>query len=278
MNRRHGDPNAPPALRIRSATRLAPRPKPVLPPIHDIQHILTDVPSTPPEHQLHRPGGTTFLTPEEAAAVDDSLGPVVEALGGRSRLAHTLEAAPPDLEAVLATLADPTYDHLPLRDVCRLAGVTILDLFAAYRNAALARAHLLAYHEIAERLVAVVKDVMMRAAPYPIPCAACGGVGDHATGAAPRPKICRTCRGKGQVLQLPSLAHQKLALELGHLLSRTPLLVQQQQTIVAQPSASLVDLQQAVAAALRTRAPLAPVVDVTPTPVSSETAPVAPPE
>src|SRR5712691_4907264 len=159
------------------------------------------------------------LTDEEADLHRGALTTVVNALGGKSSFADTPAIAgdQPEVEPILALLVDPRYDHLSLRKLCDLAGWNVADLFAAWRKAALVRAHLLAYQTITATLLPVVEDVMRRAAPYPIPCPACHGAGDIPVGDSTTRTPCGPCRGKGDVLQLPDLDLQKLALELGQL-------------------------------------------------------------
>ncbi len=208
----------------------------------------------PPLRRLAPAAPRTALTDSEADLHTGALTAVVNALGGKHQLADMLAVAgdAPEVEPLLALMADPRYDHLSLRRLCDLAGWSVVDLFAAWRKAALVRAHLLAYQAITANLLPVVEDVMRRAAPYQIPCPACKGAGDIPIGdSATARATCTSCRGHGEVLQLPDIELQKLALELAQLAGRERgLLIQQTVNVDAAQTASgmgsLVELQQAV--------------------------------
>jgi hypothetical protein len=199
-----------------------------------------------------------------AAAVDQ----FTVAIGGRQALLDTLVVADgtPEVHKIVDLLVDSRYGGWSLRRICAQAGLTIADLFVAYRKALIVRAHLQATRLVADHLVAVVDDVMKRAQPHEVPCADCGGLG-HVTPEPtkaqpnPGPQPCETCRGGGRLLQLPDLDRQKVALELGQLLrERGGILVQQQNlTLPAGGTApgSLEQLQQAVQAVLYQRSPSA---------------------
>jgi len=146
-----------------------------------------------------------------------------KSLGGRDALAGTLAVAEgdPAVEKVLTYLLDPRYDTWPLRKICRLGGLTVVDLFTAYKRAVLSAAHIESTHLIARALPPIVSDVMARATPQPIACPSCVGVG------LKRPD-CPLCQGTGVSTSLPELDRQKLALELGHLTEKKGgILVQQ---------------------------------------------------
>lgn len=164
------------------------------------------------------------------------------AVGGRDQLAESLAiaGAGSDVEHITALLLDPRYARWPLPRLCATAGISVAQLFAAYRKAGLARAHIRATHTIAEKLPAVVTDVMDRA------------------------------------LSDPTVERHKLALELGQLLEKKGgILVQQNnlaQTTMATGAGSLEALQQAVGDVLfggRRRDGPEP-MDVDPVPDSSE--------
>jgi hypothetical protein len=203
-----------------------------------------------------RPHATTSaLVPAgaRAAALDDveailnveAIEVFAKAVGGRAQLADTLAVAGTGTAAdrITSMLLDPRYAAWGLPRICATAGITVADLFAAYRKALVARAHIQATHIIASRLPPIVDDVMTRAAPQASVCPTCAGAA--AAGSCP------TCGGTGRVMSTPDLDRQKLALELGQLLEKKGgLIVQQNNTVAALGSSAapgaLEQLQQAV--------------------------------
>src|SRR5712664_605213 len=163
------------------------------------QPLVNRLPPRRPE--LSRLSGVSArhaLTDEEADLHRGALTTVVNALGGKSSFADTLAIAgdQPEVEPILALLVDPRYDHLSLRKLCDLAGWNVAYLFAAWRKAALVRAHLLAYQTITSNLLPLAEDVMRRAAPYPIPCPACLGVGTIPVSDSETQRVkCMPCHG-----------------------------------------------------------------------------------
>lgn len=210
------------------------------------------------------------LTPEEATASDRAVDVFLAAIGGQQALteALTIAAPTPEADQVLTLLLDPRYAGTSLKKLCAMAGLTVVDLFAAYKSSLIARAHLQAYQIVSQKLVAVVDDVMTRAAPHPVACTECAGSGQTAT--VPRTP-CPVCAGHGQLLQLPDLDRQKLALELAQLIQKSGG-VNIALSASAQAGASaaagggsgggLVELQQAAREILR--GPRAPILDVAP--------------
>jgi|SRR5204863_491305 len=198
-----------------------------------------------------------ILSPKEIKVNGDAIEVFVKALGGRQAVSDALAFAEPgpngELDQIVTLLLDPRYDRYPLRRLCGLANLTIVDVFAAYKKATLVRAHLEAYQHIAAHLVSVVEDVMRRAAPYEIPCGDCSGTGQLPLTTKRRtPQACPHCGGHGKLLQLPDLDRQKLALELGQLVARSAGVNVVQQTLAvstasgAAASGTLEALQQAV--------------------------------
>lgn len=169
-----------------------------------------------------RGGIQTALSPEEEAAADAALASTLKLLGGRDVMISTLSVASavPEVEDLLRLLLDPRYDKLSLKRLCTMAGITVVDLFTTYRKAMVARAQLVALNTITEKILPVVEDVMQRAAPYKIPCFNCGATGEILNGDAP-PSVCPQCGGRKEVLQLPDLDRQKLALELAQLVQKS---------------------------------------------------------
>jgi len=190
--------------------------------------------------------------PERVTAVEEELsGLAIETfaktVGGRDTLADVLTVAgsSPDVEKVALLLLDRRYQDWSLRRLCTLTGITVSDLFTAYRKAMIARSHIEATHVIANHTVAVVTDVMTRAAPQKAVCPKC--LGTSAAGQGP----CPICQSSGYIQTEPDLDRQKLALELAQLTEKKGGILMQQNTIAAGALAStgtgaLEQLHQAV--------------------------------
>lgn len=235
-------------------------------------------------HDLLRRGGMnagsgaqTTLTDAELDANQTAIEQVVKALGGRGSLLDALSVAAdaPEVERIVALLVDPRYDGISLRRLCSMAGLTVVDLFAAYKKAMVVKAQLVAYQAITDHLLPVVVDVMKRAAPYKIPCYDCAGAGLVAGEKAGDPPVtCATCAGQKELLQLPDLDRQKLALELGQLVQKSAgINIQQNQLTVpppepdpAQGRGTLIELQHALAELQS--APRLPIIDATVVPAA----------
>jgi hypothetical protein len=158
---------------------------------------------------------TESFTDEEWRLNGQAVDTFVESIGGRAELTTllTINEEIPEVERVVRLLLDPRYERMALKRLCAMAGLTVADLFLAYRKAMIARSHLEATRIIAARLPPIVEDVMQRALPTRHPCPTC----ENRDG---RREQCPTCEGAGVVLQEPSLDRQKLALELGQLTER----------------------------------------------------------
>lgn len=213
------------------------------------------------------------LTPEEADLSAAAVDAFTVALGGRQALLDTLAVADgtPEVHQIVNLLIDPRYADWSLRRICHLAGLTVADLFVAYRKALFVKAHLQASALVSQHLVAVVDDVMKRAQPYEVTCDTCAGlctITPEPSKAAPNPVPgpCPTCRGGGRLICQPDLDRQKVALELGQLLQTRAGISIQQNSVqlqggglgpggVGTPGA-LEQLQQAVHEVLYPRAPV----------------------
>lgn len=199
-------------------------------------------------------GAQTLLTEAEQQASAAAFDTVIKALGGKAKLLDTLAVASdaPEVEQIISLLLDPRYDGFSLRRLCTLAGITVVDLFAAYKKAMIVQAHLVAYQAISDGILPVVVDVMKRAAPYEIPCEACSGTGEIAAGDGAAAVSCQVCAGHKKVLVLPDLDRQKLALELAQLVQKSAGFSIQQNTVVQPPAdplegrGTLIELQHAV--------------------------------
>jgi len=214
--------------------------------------------------RLGRPPRTGALVPAGVRAPEvqvsetdlelnaEAIEAFAEQVGGRRGFIDVLTVAStaPEVEMVVDLLLDPRYRRYSLRRLCVMAGLTLADLFVAYRRALLVKAHLQATHAIAAKLPAVVADVMTRALPQPCVCPACQGV-SPGLDAAP----CLTCAGTGQVLTEPDLDRQKLALDLGALtrkggggvtVTQTTAVAASASALSAPTAGALEQLQQAV--------------------------------
>jgi hypothetical protein len=216
----------------------------------------------------------TTLTVEELSLNGDAIEMFTRAVGGRAKLLEVLSITDSDAstDKVVNCLLDDEFSSWSLRRICAYAGITVADLFASYKKALFAQAHIEAAHLITSKLPPIVADVMQRALPQPIECPRC-----HGTPTTPGTTPCPICLGSGTVQSEPDLDRQKLALELGRLTERKAGIMVQQNAIAAGTSAlqsnasgSLEQLQQAVGELLfspnrrRAAAPAVAVVDVTP--------------
>lgn len=159
------------------------------------------------------------LSAEEADLSAEAVETFAKAVGGRDALTDVLSVAAtaPEVEKVVNLLLDHRYRQTSLRRLCTMAGITVADLFAAYKKAIITRAHIEAAQIIAQRLPPIVTDVMDRA------------------------------------LSDPTVDRQKLALELGQLTEKKGGLFIQQNTgvvaaatVPATGTGQLEQLQQAV--------------------------------
>lgn len=204
--------------------------------------------------------GSAALSADEQRLSDAGIDAFTKLLGGRETLAHTLAIAEgtPEIDKITTLLLDPRYETYSTARLCRLAGITAADVFRALGKASLAQAKLEAIvTEVAPALRGVVRDVMTRAQPYEIACTTCGGlttITPEPTEKVPNPapQVCLVCRGTGKLLCLPDLDRQKLALELGQLVTKGGggLAIQVNQNVGEQAgstqSGALEQLQQAM--------------------------------
>lgn len=189
------------------------------------------------------------LTARESRLSSEAVDTFARVVGGRDGLLDALAVAhaAPEIEHIVNLLLDPRYEAWSLKQLCEASGLTVADLFLAYRKASIVRAHIEAAHVIARHLPPIVEDVMRRATPQVLICPDCDGD-------AARKILCRTCAATGQVLSEPDLDRQKLALELGQLLERKGGGIVVNQTVATGPTAivaggrggTLVQLQQAI--------------------------------
>jgi hypothetical protein len=160
--------------------------------------------------------GDAALGDVEAVLNSEAIEVFAKCVGGRDQLADTLAVAGTgsEIERITTLLLDPRYASWSLARLCQVTGITVADLFASYRKALIARAHIESSHIIAGKLPGVVTDVMDKA------------------------------------ISDPTVERHKLALEVGQLLEKKGGLIVQQNNMAANLSAtapgSLEQLQQAV--------------------------------
>jgi len=229
--------------------------------------------------------GITPLTDEEVDLSANAVMAFETALGGRDALIDVLAVADdaPEVARILNLLLDPRYQAMSLRRLCTMTGLSVADFFAAYKTAAVVRAHIQAAPIIAAKLLGVVDDLMTRAQPHYLICPVCRGTGSivpEPTTAKPNPipEPCTSCV-EGRQLVLPDLDRQKLALEVAELIKPRGGMVFNQANLLNtngdRPSGgatgALEQLQQAASSVLFSRAP-AP-VEAPETIINGEVAP-----
>lgn len=232
-------------------------------------------------------GGNERLSVEERETGIAAVETFIDQLGGRGAVVEALEIASdqPEVDLVLSLLADPRYANWSLRRLCQNAGLTIHEFFQAFRKASLVRAQIAATQRIADGIVPVVEDVMRRAAPYEITCAACAGTGSFTPDPSkkvpnPSPEPCKACRAQGKLIIEPELDRQKLALELADLVKKGGgIAIQQNQfnldQVAGVGSGDLEKLQQAMSGVELGGPPAAPESTVPPanSPIDAEILP-----
>jgi hypothetical protein len=199
----------------------------------------------------------------EVALSASAVDAFVTALGGRQALVTILQigSGDPLVDRLIALLDDPLYGGWSLKRLCAHTGLTVAEFLKAYQRAMVARSEIAATKIIADRIPAVIDDVLRRAAPHDAPCPC------SPPGVAPVP-TCVACHGSGTRQILPDLDRQKVALQLAKLLAQPggPLVQTTTNTLVAPTGSgptilaqgSLADLSTAVADLLKPRRALAP--------------------
>lgn len=181
-----------------------------------------DVRSLPPDGPLeHRPP-----TPR---AIRDAACALEHSVGGRGALVDALlpYATSDDQLRLIGMLADPMSDRYDLGVLLATEKIPLSTLVGMLRDAKLAAAHVEALGHIASTLPAVARSVMERALPSKTVCPDCDGVRFFTADPTdadpnPSPTPCPTCNGRGVRFRETTLAEQKLALELGKLLTKSP--------------------------------------------------------
>lgn len=244
--------------------------------------------------------------PDPPARVADSIkaqrtiAAIERDLGGRDVILAELLRSPkldPPIRALLDLLYDPRFDKQPLPVLCERIGITPGDLFAAFRDATIATAHIHAVRLIAARFPQVVTALVDSATDHQEVCPTCRGT---RTVRVLKPKKdrtdtdkyeiepCSACAETGHVLVKANPDQQERVLEvMGMLKQGVGLQVNHTSTTINQTQnnlgvtgsgASLFDLQKAVGAVLHRQAlRLVPKAESSPTPTDDPAAPPSPP-
>jgi hypothetical protein len=167
-----------------------------------------------------------------AQRLREALDRFEEALGGRDSLVEALLLAPPDpdRDALMGLLADPQNDMRTLGTIAGDLDFSAGEVLALFRDGERAKAQILALHEVTSQAPAVARDVMRRAQNHYRLCSGCNGTGqtwfqaedkDGTPIGDPTKVAHRFCEGTGQILVDASLDHQKLALDMSGLISKS---------------------------------------------------------
>lgn len=175
---------------------------------------------------------TTSLAKRESALLASGaaaeMAALETALGGRDALTGHLLLAPltPDLAALIGLLGDPTHRGKSLAAIMAQTNILPGDVLRYVAAAGMARGKALAAVEVGKRIPAVVRDILEKAAPYEGTCTGpCAGTGSYTPNPTteepnPTPSPCPVCKGGGVLIYQPAFEHQKLAVELAHLLPK----------------------------------------------------------
>jgi hypothetical protein len=224
-------------------------------------------------------GSTSTLAPIAAAALAE-VAKLEARIGGRDVLIGALATATLDKPGnrLLHMLADPSNANAPLLELCRAAGLRPGALIEAVSQGLTAASHLEARVLVAQGTPAVVRDVMVKAAPREETCYDCGGTQTKTPDPTdevpnPSPEPCATCNGRGTLAYAADPEARKLALDLSGLLPKAGGIsitnTQQLANVVAGGGSGDGDrLQEAMDQILFGGGPAAalPPIDVTPTP------------
>lgn len=258
------------------------------PPATDLV-LVPEILSTPPAGPLHQ----TLRAQRHIQKVERDLG-------GRELIIAELLTAPalaPAVRSLLEFLYDPRFDQQPLGVLCDRAGLSPGQVFDAFRDATMSKAHLHAIRLVAAKIPVIIADLLTASVDHEEVCPICDGAkimlapkSKKALAADPdadpyEDRPCRRCRQTGQIKVKGDPDQQKIALELIGLLKKptgiqitnTNQTVNQSASITAsEAGASLFDLQKAVAAVVHRRSIIlretdqagAPSADPTSTPLS----------
>jgi hypothetical protein len=180
------------------------------------------------------------LTDTYAGKVADAVDAIESAAGGRDALLAALLTSLPseDLAYVVRAIADPRSDARKLSSICKAYGITIGEVIEAYKRGVLAKPTVEAIRIVAQATPGVVTDIMRRGQPFVDTCPTCSGT-TTVTVITPGAKRsdpstvtqepCKACKATGEVVALPSVDQQKLALSLTPLAPKSSPLVAVQQ-------------------------------------------------
>lgn len=167
------------------------------------------------------------LAPIAAAALRE-VAKLEQRIGGRDLLIGALATATLDKPGnrLLHMLADPANATAPLLELCRAAGMRPGQLIEAVSQGLTAASHLEARVLVAQGTPAVVRDVMLKAAPRETTCYDCGGTMTKTADPTdevpnPSPEPCPTCQGRGLLAHEADPEARKLALDLSGLLPKS---------------------------------------------------------
>lgn len=140
--------------------------------------------------------------------LDHTLGR--DALVAAIELQHDSPETP--LGMLAGLLADPDNARTSLALLAKRAGTTLKEVLEAYRSGLIVQAQTSAMAVAAEKVEAIMADVVDRSLPKEESCAVCSGLGTLVDddGAA---KPCVVCKGRGWVLAEPDFDRQKFVLE-----------------------------------------------------------------
>jgi len=167
--------------------------------------------------------------------VERCLATFEQEVGGRAVLVEILAHGPhdEDVDYLWSLLADPEGQDRTLAKLCIDGGVKPQRLIQLIREGEMAKAHMRSLRKVARLLPDVAEDTMRRALPRKMKCPQCFG----------KDLQCGACDGTGKVEKEPSLQRQKLALEVGGLLKKSPGVVVQQNQFQAMQVQGLREFQ-----------------------------------
>jgi hypothetical protein len=153
-------------------------------------------------------------------------------VGGRDKLIEHLSHATltDDQTYLVGMIADPRNSRKSLATIAALAQVHVGQLYKFFQEAGFVKAQLAAFEKIWKGLPAVAEDVMAKAVPRQIECPTCRGVGEltyevkqegwkKGDPIGEEIKACWNCQGEKKVWVEPDLETQKVALQIGKVLT-----------------------------------------------------------
>lgn len=158
----------------------------------------------------------------DSPKMDEALRKFEESAGGRQQMLEVLAPGANNAarELIVGALADPRNDGRSLATICKMLGIGFGTLLLFFRDAGFAQAQMEASRRIWKMIPDVAEDAFKRALPSKEKCKDCFGVGrwqepDPDKPGEQREHACTTCGGDGEITIEPSVARQRLALEMG---------------------------------------------------------------